>query len=227
MSDDKHPIRFYGRRKGKILRTARQDAYDGFLPSITIPDNIAEPSALFDFKPEKIWMEVGFGDGEHLIYQAMQNPDIGLIGCEPFINGIANLCVDIQENNVRNIRIWPDDARLLLPKLPDACLDRFFLLNSDPWPKTRHHKRRFVQKETLDDIHRLLKPGAQFRMSSDHAALVSWQLEKTYFHGGFDWSARSQADWAERPQDLPETRYQGKGLKQGRPTSFLDFTRKI
>lgn len=238
-SDDKpdYGLKFYGRRKGKPMRTTKQEAYDQLLPVIRIdcPDGTpaasVEPRVFFGnapekFWPEKIWMEIGFGDGEHLLHQAINNPGIGMIGCEPFINGIAALCAGIRKHKLTNIRVWPDDARKLLTLLKPASLDRLFLLNSDPWPKTRHHKRRFIQKETLDEISRLLKPGAPFRMSSDHASLTAWQLEKAYFHGSFDWLATDAADWSTRPADLPETRYQNKGAQQGRPTVFLNFARK-
>lgn len=226
MSDQEHGIKFYGRRKGKPMRSNKLDAYEQILPAITIkaPSSPVQAAQFFDFPVRETWMEIGFGDGEHLLHHAIQNPDIGMIGCEPFINGIAALCVGIRKHNLKNIRIWPEDARKLLPLIADHSVDRCFLLNSDPWPKTRHHKRRFIQQETLDDIHRLLKPGANFRMSSDHPSLVSWQLEKAFFHGGFEWMANNADDWRRRPDDLPETRYQNKGLKQGRPTVFLDFS---
>src|SRR5205085_305156 len=106
----------------------------------------------------------------------IKNPQVQMIGCEPFVNGIAALCAGIEAHGVRNIKVWPDDARPFLSKLPDASIDRVFLLNSDPWPKKRHNKRRFVQKETLDEIQRILKPGGHFRMSTDHADLAAWQL---------------------------------------------------
>ncbi len=221
MNEEENILRFYGRRKGKKLRDRRLDAYESFLPEIKITP---EQAATLDI-PRDLRLEIGFGDGKHLLHQAMQNPDALFIGCEPFINGIASLCADMKENNVRNIRIWPDDARLLMSQLPDGCLDKCYLLNSDPWPKNRHAKRRFVQQETLDEIHRLLKPGSLFRMSSDHPVLVSWQLDKTYHHDGFEWMATCAADWRDRPSDLPETRYQKKGATQGRPTVFLNFRR--
>jgi tRNA (guanine-N7-)-methyltransferase len=225
---DNKPM-FYGRRKGKPLRPTKLEAYEELLPQMQIalpPSGTLDIAALFPVTPEKIWMEIGFGDGEHLLYQAQEHPRIGMIGCEPFVNGIAALCNGIKKNSLNNLRIWPEDARILLKRLPDNCLDRLFLLNSDPWPKTRHHNRRFVQQETLDDIHRILKPAAQFRMSTDHPDLAVWQLEKTFFHGGFEWTATSHRDWTERPSDLPETRYQKKGAHVGRPTTFLDFIRK-
>lgn len=184
------------------------------------------PRSFFDCPVTGVWLEIGFGNGEQLAHQALNNPSVGMIGCEPFLNGVSALCRDIKDKGIRNIRIWQDDARLLLPRLEDASIGRCFLLNSDPWPKKRHAKRRFVQKETLDEIHRLLKPGAEFRMSSDDPGLNAWQLKNTYFHGGFDWLARCADDWRLRPADMPGTRYQAKGLNQGRSTVFLNFKRK-
>ena len=124
----------------------------------------------------------------------------------------------------KNIRIFQDDARLLMARLKDRSLGRCFLLNSDPWPKKRHHKRRFVQQETLDELHRLLEPGAEFRMSTDDPGLAAWQLEKTYFHKGFDWQPTAPPTGPDRPADMIETRYQGKGLKEGRAITYLRFT---
>lgn len=219
---------FYGRRRGKIIRAGKQAAYDSVMPwaQIQLPESAAllDPHAFFGGKYEKIWLEIGFGDGEQLSFQAANNPGIGMIGCEPFINGVSALCRDIQEKSLQNVRIFQDDARLLLARLAPRSLDRCCLLNSDPWPKTRHHKRRFVQQETLDTLHRLLKPGAEFRMSTDHPGLAAWELEKTYFHGGFRWNAATADDWRRRPADMPATRYQKKGAGQGRPTVFLSFT---
>lgn len=192
---------------------------------IRLPEGDAaiDPQSLFDFPVSDVWLEIGFGNGEQLLHQALQNPNIGMIGCEPFMNGVGALCKEIKDRNVRNIRIWQDDARLLLPRIAGHSLGKCFLLNSDPWPKKRHAKRRFVQKETLDELHRLLKKGAEFRMSSDDPGLNAWQLEKTLFHGGFAWQAECAADWRLRPADMEITRYQNKGLNEGRPTVFLNF----
>ncbi|MDP2205831.1 MAG: tRNA (guanosine(46)-N7)-methyltransferase TrmB [Alphaproteobacteria bacterium] len=221
---------FYGRRKGKKLRTQQQDAYESILPAATLVlpagDAAVNPASFFDTPVKQVWMEIGFGHGEHLAWHARNNPDVGLIGCEPFINGIAALCLQIREHNLKNVRIWPDDARLLLSRLPAQSLDRLFIINADPWPKKRHHKRRFIQTEMLDKLHRLLKPGAEFRMATDHPDLAEWLVEKTCTHAGFDWQATCAADWQTRPADLPETKFQHKGLKAGRPTVFLNFTRK-
>jgi tRNA (guanine-N7-)-methyltransferase len=217
------PLKFYGRRKGRTMKHNRQSSYN-----LVMPDAQIAPEALpdFDFPVADIWLEIGFGNGEHLAHQALARPDVAMIGCEPFLNGVAALCRDIKDNAIRNIRIWQEDARLILPKLADNSIGRCFLLNLDPWPKKRHAKRRFVQKETLDELHRLLKPGAELRMSSDDPTLAAWELEKTYFHPGFRWLAHGPADWRERPADMAETRYQKKGKEQGRPVIFLRFEAK-
>lgn len=219
---------FYGRRKGKKLHVGRLDALESVLPEIRIAlptEGLVDPHHFFSFPVSDIHFEIGFGNGENLLHQAMNNPEIGFIGCEPFVNGVATLCKHIRDNKVKNIRIWPDDARLLMMKLNPQSMGRIFVLNADPWPKTRHWKRRFIQTETLNEINRLLKPDGELRMSTDHAALAAWLIEKTYFHSGFTWLARSQSDWRERPVDMQETRYQKRGLQHGRQTVFLNFKR--
>lgn len=220
-------LKFYGRRKGKALRTTKAEAHAALMPALTIAldgDAPVSPSRLFPAARARIILEIGFGDGEHLLQQAEANPDQGFIGCEPFINGVAALCAGVQKSNLANIRVFPDDARLLLAVLEPESLDGCYLLNSDPWPKTRHHKRRFIQKDTLDTLHRVLKPGATLWMSTDHPGLAAWELEKTLAHGGFAWTAREAADWRTRPAHMQETRYQRKNMA-GHPMTFLNFKR--
>ena len=223
------PIRSYGRRRSKGLRPTRAGAMREMLPQVAValPEGKAliNPASLFEQPVEAVWFEIGFGNGEHLLRQAINNPETGLIGCEPFINGVSALCVGIRENKVKNIRIWPDDARILMDRLEAQSLDRLFLLHPDPWPKSRHHKRRFVQTETLDRIARLLRPGAELRMATDHQELAVWLLEKTYFHPAFKWLATCADDWRQPPADWPETRYGQKGLRQGRPPVYFRFRR--
>ncbi len=226
-SDAKNPyIRSYGRRWTKGLRPTRASALEEILPrtEIILPEGDApvDPRRFFEHPVKEVWLEIGFGNGEHLLQQAVNN-DIGLIGCEPFMNGVAAICVGMREKKTQNIRLWPEDARLLMDRLAPQSLDRLFLLHPDPWPKTRHHKRRFIQTETLDEIARLLKPGAEFRMATDHPALAGWMLEKTFHHPAFKWAATCAADWSVQPADWPDTRYKQKGLKQGRPPVYLIF----
>lgn len=226
ISDDKKIlIRSYGRRRTKGLRATRSNAMDEMLPVLSIPpgEGVVDPRSFFSSPVKEVWLEIGFGNGEHLLQQAIDNPDIGFIGCEPFMNGVAALCVGIQQENVKNIRIWPEDARLLMERIKPHSLDRLFLLHPDPWPKNRHHKRRFIQTETLDHISKLLKKGAEFRMATDHRDLAVWLFEKTYFHPAFAWSAKTADDWRKPPADWPETRYGQKGVQQGRPPVYFIF----
>ncbi|MCZ6764718.1 MAG: tRNA (guanine(46)-N(7))-methyltransferase TrmB, partial [Alphaproteobacteria bacterium] len=163
--NDNPPFRFYGRRKGRKLRPRRQHLVDEVLPQLRIDlQDAATPDRLFDFAPAEIWLEIGFGGGEHLAWQARANPEIGLIGAEPYINGIATLLARLEDDPAANIRIWPEDARPLLTALPQASLARVFILHPDPWPKTRHAARRIVGPETLELLAAAMADGASLRI---------------------------------------------------------------
>lgn len=200
------------------------------LPRIGIdlpaPGERLDPASLFAERPSDIWLEIGFGAGEHLAWQARANPDKGLIGCEVFVNGVAALLAEVAAEGLANVRVFADDARALLDALPDACLGRVFLLFPDPWPKARHAKRRFVQRANLDRLARVMKAGAELRTASDDPQHVAWVLEQTLAHKDFRWLARSADDWLRRPPDWPETRYERKARAEGRPATYLRFVRK-
>ena len=172
---------------------------------------------------DDVWLEVGFGAGEHLYWQAEHHPRIGMIGAEPFVNGVAKLLSKFEGEPPRNIRLHMDDAREIIDALPDASLGRVFILFPDPWPKTRHHKRRFIQTEMLDHLARVMKPGAELRFGSDDALLVEYTLERVMAHPSFSWTATCPEDWRTRPSDWPQTRYEAKQL-HGAP-AFLRFVR--
>jgi len=179
----------------------------------------------------QVWLEVGFGAGEHLLWQAQHHPDVGLIGAEPYISGIAKLLSKIDSltphaarEHVSNIRIHDGDARDIVDALPDASLDRVFILFPDPWPKARHRKRRFVQTGMLDGLARVLKRHAELRFASDDADYAAWTLEHFLAHPAFEWTALRAEDWKERPEDWPQTRYEEKAL-HGAPV-FFRFRRK-
>lgn len=210
--------RFYGRRAGKTLRSSRQRLIDGLLPKI----KVAVPPDLSGW--HDIWLEVGFGAGEHLAWQAVHNPETLMIGCEPFINGVARLLDYVETQKLDNVRIHPDDARPLLDSLPDSCLGRVFVLFNDPWPKKRHHHRRFINPHTLDRLARVMKAGAELRVASDNQGLVFWMIDHIRQHGAFEWKLERCHEWLARPSDWPPTRYEQKRL-HGRPV-FLRFTRK-
>jgi len=171
--------------------------------------------------PNPLWLEIGFGGGEHLIHQAALYPQVGIIGCEPYINGVAGLLGQIREAGVSNVRIHQHDARPLMARLPDASLDKVFILYADPWPKTRHHKRRLISTEFLNTLARVMKPGAELRLATDHSDYCTWMLERLLAHPSFEWTAKSCADWQKPWADWIPTRYEQKRLA-GMPT-YLTF----
>ncbi len=221
---------FYGRRFGKSLRRGQVVHLDTTLKSVQVP-NVG-----WDENPNRqpldlatlfgrhcpLWLEIGFGGGEHLLHQALANPGINLIGCEPFINGVAMLMPRITEAKVSNIRIHPGDARDLLDLLPPASIDKAFLLYPDPWPKSRHHKRRFVNAECIDPLARAVKPGAEFRVATDIPDYVRHTLEHFAERGDFK---LLEADLHQPWLDWPGTRYEAKALQANRPPHYLTFIR--
>ena len=226
---DAHP-RFFGRRKSRPLKPRQQRLIQELLPRLSLRAAAAEalrdPAMLFSFAPKRLVLEIGFGGGEHLAARAAEHPDWGFIGAEPFINGVAKLMSAIDEKGLRNIRVWDEDARLLLPKLGDETLDAVWLLYPDPWPKKRHHKRRFVNPENLAHLHRLLKPGGTFLFASDIADYVRWTLAQVRAHGGFEWLAERPADWRTPPAGWPGTRYEAKAIREGRTPAYLTFRKQ-
>jgi len=195
---------------------------------IAVPKEPAslDPLSLFEPTVTEAWLEVGFGGGEHLLAQAAANPQAGLIGCEPFINGMAALLRAIDDEPARagNIRVLMDDARPLIASFRDASLAKAFILFPDPWPKARHHKRRFVAKANLDQLARVLKDGAELRLATDDPGYLRWMLIEMTDHPAFAWTARRPADWRQRPADSPKTRYEDKGLA-GTAPAFLTWRR--
>jgi len=221
--------RLYGRRRGRPLRQERRGLTTSLLPRIAValPDQrLLDPRSLFPTLPAAVWLEIGFGGGEHLATQAEQHPGIGFIGCEVFENGIARLLSDIARRDLGNIRIFADDGRLLLDCLARASIERVFVLFPDPWPKLRHHKRRLVAPATLDRLASVMQPGAELRLATDDPGYLTWMLELVTAHPGFVWTARTPADWRERTSDWPATRYEEKARAAGRTPVFLRFIRR-
>jgi tRNA (guanine-N7-)-methyltransferase len=195
------------------------------LPQLTLaPEKGRDPRYYFGVPVSDVWLEVGFGGGEHLAWQAETHPGIGVIGAEPYVSGMAKLLTKIAEKSVANIRLYPEDAADIVAALPDASLGRVFILFPDPWPKTRHHKRRFVQTAMLDELARVMKPGAELRFATDDAGYLVWTLERLMAHPAFAWTAECAQDWRARTTDWPQTRYEAKAL-HGVPV-FLRFVRR-
>jgi tRNA (guanine-N7-)-methyltransferase len=218
--------RFYGRRSGKKLRPNRTRLVEELLPKLLLchsgeSRNPLETANAGEWRD--IWLEIGFGAGEHLAWQAAQKPDVLMIGCEPYINGVAKLLDYIDEQKLKNIRIHPDDARPLLDALPEKSLGRVFILFNDPWPKKRHWERRFVNPENLARLARVMKPGAELRLATDHPGLLEWVLQHMQACPDFVWQAESCRDWQSRPSDWPPTRYEQKAL-HGKPV-YLRYLR--
>ncbi len=186
-----------------------------------------DPAAAFGSTITDLWLEIGFGAGEHLAAQAAAHPEIGLIGCEPYVNGVAALLSRIDAVGLTNIRIVADDARPLLAALPAACLGRVFILFPDPWPKRRHHKRRLISTRALAELARVMKDDAELRLATDHREYARWMLRHLLADPDFFWTARCPRDWREAPPDWPETRYQIKAAAAGRPAMFLRFRRRV
>jgi len=218
---------FYGRVHGKTLRASQkgylaEDLGKLALPGVTWDDNPDRMPLDLATLPGTgpLWLEVGFGGGEHLVHMAATYPDVRLIGCEPFVNGIAMLLGKIRAAGVENLALHPGDVRDLFDVLPDACVEKVFLNYPDPWPKARHHRRRFVTPEYLGALARVAAPGAEFRVATDIPDYVRQTLEQVP-QAGFDLVAQGDVPWA----DWLSTRYEQKALREGRPPYYLTFRR--
>ena len=219
---------FFGRRKGKPLRERQARNLDDVLPALKIDPGQpapAEIASLFDKRPERIRLEIGFGGGEHLIHRAIEQPATAFIGVEPFVNSMAKLVGRIEETGARNIRLYDDDATVILDWLPDASLDQIDLLYPDPWPKKKHWKRRFVSAVNLDRFARVLKPGGHFCFASDIDTYVNWTLVHCGAHPAFVWTADNAVDWLAPFEGWPGTRYEAKARREGRSSAYLTFRR--
>lgn len=223
-------IRYYGRRKGKPLKPGRQALLESVLPQIrvTLPKDAhdLDPKKIFSPEPKAVCLEIGFGSGEHLAARAAANPKDGFIGCEVFVNGVASMARHVNNHNLANVRIFDQDARHLLPALRSACLNRIYLLFPDPWPKSRHAKRRFISPEMLDDLARLMADDGELRVASDHPVYVRWALLHGTGHPLFQWTATGPECWRERPADSVATRYEEKARQEGRSPAYLTFKRR-
>jgi tRNA (guanine-N7-)-methyltransferase len=223
MSDAHPPLRSYGRLKSRTIKPKQAALMETLLPRLRVPAEPFDPKTSMPGAAEA-WLEIGFGGGEHLAAQAGRRPDVLFIGAEPFQNGVASALRHIHEAGLANVRLKDGDARELLGHLPDASLDRAFILFPDPWPKARHHKRRLLQADTVAELARVLKPGGRLRFASDWADYVDWSLERFTASPHFRWTAERAGNWRTAPADHIPTRYEEKRLGDCDPV-FLDFVR--
>ncbi len=218
-------IRTFGRRDGRPLSKRQQHLVDELLPIVSVPtDGRPLTSESLFGKACPVWLEIGFGGGEHLIRRARANPDIGLIGAEPFIDGVAKALTGIDEHSLQNVRLHADDIREILPHMPPGTIDRAFILFPDPWPKRRQQKRRLIQPQFLDELAAVMAPGAPLRFATDVASYADEALARFLAHPAFDWTAECEADWNTQPEDHEATRYQLKKLGDCAPV-WLELVR--
>ncbi|MEZ5953687.1 MAG: tRNA (guanosine(46)-N7)-methyltransferase TrmB [Hyphomonas sp.] len=216
---DPRPIRTFGRVGGRSLSARQQALVEDLLPRLAVPEGLSDPRMLFPGARE-VWLEIGFGGGEHLVEQARRHPEVGVIGCEPFIEGMAKALTGIEANGLTNVRLLMDDARPLVAALDEGCLDRVFILFPDPWRKKRQQKRRLIQPDFLASLYRACRKGARVRFATDVASYADEALGYFLGHGGFDWQAKSADDWRLAPADHVTTRYETKKLGDCAPVWF-------
>ena len=238
--------RFFGRRKGKKLKASRVVLLDSFLPKVRLrhfeASETVDPAGEFPFTPEDVWLEVGFGGGEHLAEQSRRRPDTAFIGAEVFVNGVTSLLahlsgtegkgdfdgetVSLAAGRVDNVRVYDEDVRDLFSHFKDASFGRIYVLFPDPWPKKKHRDRRFIGPKNLPVLARLLKSGGELRIASDDMKYIRWSLEHLMKSSDFEWTARRADDWRTPPSDWVPTRYEQKALAQGKKPVYLTFRRK-
>lgn len=230
---DQHPTRsteaFFGRRRGKAMKPRQAGLYAEQLPVWKIDidqPTLSDLTSLFDFAPDALHLEIGFGGGEHLLDHALRKPQTGFIGVEPFVNSMAKFLANAAESNVGNVHVYDDDATQLLDWLPDNCLDGLDLLYPDPWHKKKHWKRRFVSPQNLDRFARVMKPGSVFRFASDIESYINWTLQHIHAHPAFDWVVTDANDWRTPYPHWPGTRYEAKALREGRTPCYLTIRRR-
>ena len=223
-----HARAFFGRRKGHKLRARQAGLVDTLLPQLAVDiahSPRAELAALFSVPVDEVQLEIGFGGGENMIAQAIARPRTGIIGVEPFVNGMAKALAAIETAGLRNIRLHFDDATSLIAWLPDASLARIDLIHPDPWPKRRHWKRRFVQEATVAQFVRILRRGGEVRFVTDIADYAAWTLRHFVGSADFAWTAERADDWRKGWSDFAPTRYHAKAARAQRPPCFLTFRR--
>ncbi|MFT3976122.1 MAG: tRNA (guanosine(46)-N7)-methyltransferase TrmB [Sphingomonas bacterium] len=226
MNDPTTIRRLYGRRQGHALRAAQAALVEDLLPRLSVPESGALPAETLFGDARPLQLEIGFGAGEHLAGQAEAAPGTGFIGCEPFLNGVVGALGHVRDRGLENVRIHMGDALEVVERLPDASLERVYLLHPDPWPKARHAKRRMMNHGPLDLIARKLKPGCEFRLGTDDPTYCRWSMMVMNQRDDFEWTAQAPRDFLTRPADWPETRYERKARRQGHEVWYFRYLRK-
>jgi tRNA (guanine-N7-)-methyltransferase len=215
---------FYGRSRGKVLRAGQKRLLAEALPLFSIaPESLAEGRAFLP--PREMWLEIGFGAGEHLIEQAKANPDVGLVGCEPFLNGVVAALAGLKRDEISNVLLRRGDAQAVIKAVPNAFFSRVFMLYPDPWPKRRHHKRRVVSVGFIAALARVMRSGAELRFATDIDDYAGWTLSRFLASPHFRWTAAGADDWRRPWPGWRPTRYEVKARFGGRRSVYLTFVR--
>lgn len=216
-------LRSFGRRRGRKLSERQAQLMEELLPKVKV--DLTRPAAEQGLLQGDLWLEIGFGGAEHLIWQARHSAGVAIIGCEPFEEGVVKALTGIAEHDLKGVRLHADDARAVLRWLPEASLSRVFILFPDPWPKKRHQKRRLINPELMALLARAMKPGGELRFGTDIGDYARTALLAIMGSGEFSWTAMCAADWRLRPDDWPGTRYEAKALREGRRCYYFRFQR--
>lgn len=218
---------FFGRRKGKTLRARQSSLIESLLPRLRVtPEDLPHAKPFSGAPSDDLWLEIGFGGGEHLASDAREHPNVCFIGCEPFVNGVAKLLTAIDDERIGNIRIYDGDALEILKALPAGSLGRVTILYPDPWPKFRQRKRRFISRESIDYMARALRAGGEVHFATDIDDYSGWTLARFLASDSFEWRVNDSSDWKRPWADWPGTRYEAKAIREARTPVYLTFVRK-
>jgi tRNA (guanine-N7-)-methyltransferase len=219
------PRRLYGRSRSKRLRAGQERLLAEALPLFSIAPEALAAGRAFAAPPREVWLEIGFGSGEHLIEQAKANPDVGVVGCEPFLNGVAAALAGIERERLDNVRLRRGDAQALVEAAPDRLFSRVFILYPDPWPKRRHHKRRVIAADMIEALARVMRSGGELRFATDVDDYAGWTLKRFLASPHFRWTANRADDWRRPWPEWRTTRYEAKARREGRGSVYLTFAR--
>lgn len=218
---DKNQFRTFGRAKGRTLTTAQADVMAAHWPRLEINPGDPLPAG-------PVWLEIGYGMGSHVLHLGRTYPDVSIIGAEPFLNGTAKVVRGVADEGLDNVRLFQGDVRKMLVEMPDACLARVYILFPDPWPKSRHNKRRLIRTAFIEELSRVVEPGGRLTFASDIPHYVDWALTRFRTHArvtgqGFDWTGKDPT----QPPDLwPGTKYEAKARREGRTPRWFEFVRQ-
>tara|TARA_Y100001970_G_scaffold287864_1_gene413578 strand:+ start:2408 stop:3124 length:717 start_codon:yes stop_codon:yes gene_type:complete len=216
-------LSYRGRKFGRTLSKTKSDILNRVKKtnSITVENIFSKNIFTSSYFP--LSLEIGCGSGEFIVSQAIESPEKGFLVVEQYINGLASLSSKISKNNLKNIKFFPGDITKIFHLLPHNAFDSIYILFPDPWPKSRHHKRRIIQKEIIDIFSKLLINNGILWFASDDREYCRFALLHFQNHPSFKWAAEKREDWLKKPIIWADTRYEIKAKKRGISPIFLKF----